>query len=228
MLGREVQLRQVGAVGTSPLTTFEAPRSALRVLAGLSHPNIVGLLDKIEADGQVWLIDETADGVTLETVLLVAWPTPQQALGIVRGVLKGLAYVHNSRAMHGDINPSTVLLDAKGVARLTDFGLPAPIVALGSEPVSMLLSPEAVSGLGLSVRSDVYSVGALLALLLREDIAATLLPMLDKAMARDPTERYLDAEELLEALEDAAEAAYGEAWLAEADLAELVVSVVGE
>ena len=54
------------------------------------------------------------------------WPTPQQSLGIVRGVLKGLAYVHNSRAMHGDISPSTVLLDAKGTARLTDFGLPAP------------------------------------------------------------------------------------------------------
>ena len=229
MLGRDVQLRQIGTGSTA---TIDAPRSGLRVLAGLSHPNIVGLLDKVEADGQLWLIDETADGITLEVVLGTgSWPTPPQALGIVRGVLKGLAYVHNSRAMHGDITPATVLLDAHGTARLTDFGLPASTGAAGADAKvsgADLQSPEAASGLGVSVRSDVYSVGALLALLLGDEVDVHLRPVLDKAMAKDPTERYLDAEELLEAIEDAAEAAYGEEWLAQASVVELVTSVVSD
>ena len=46
--------------------------------------------------------------------------------------------------------------------------------------------------------------------------------MLDKALAKDPTERYLDAEEFLQALEDAAEARFGEDWLGEASVVELV------
>jgi serine/threonine-protein kinase len=217
-LGRDVLLRRVGNGAT---TTIDQPRSGVRFLAGLSHPNIVGLLDQVEADGQVWLIDEPADGITLDAVLASpTWPSPQQALGIVRGVLKGLAYVHNSRALHGDINPSTVLLERNGTVRLADFGWPAPTDASTSPPD--LLSPEAANGLALSARSDVYSVGALLALLLRADVDARLRPVIDKAMAKDPTDRYLDAEEFLEALEDAAELGYGEGWLAEASVVDLI------
>jgi serine/threonine protein kinase len=225
-LGRDVALRRMGAGATA---TLEQPRSAARLLTGLSHPNIVALLDKIESDGQVWLIDEPADGVTLDTVLAGAiWPTPQQGIGIVRGVLQGLAYVHSRRAMHGDIKPSTVLLATNGTARLTDFGVPAPGTPAG--PAPNFLSPEAATGLGLSARSDVYSVGAVLALLLRGGPSATngtsvddrIRPVLDRAMAKDPTDRYLDAEQFLQALEDAAEAGYGEAWLSEASLVELV------
>lgn len=228
-LGRDVALRRMGAGATA---TLEQPRSAARLLTGLSHPNIVALLDKIESDGQVWLIDEPADGVTLDTVLAgAAWPTPQQGLGIVRGVLQGLAYVHSRRAMHGDIKPSTVLLATNGTARLTDFGVPAPGTPAGSAPASSFLSPEAATGLGLSARSDVYSVGAVLALLLRGGPgpgaggAGTddrIRPVLDRAMAKDPTDRYLDAEQFLQALEDAAEAGYGEAWLSAASVVDLV------
>ena len=113
--------------GGVALATIVQPRSGLRFLAGLSHPNIVSLLDKIEADGQVWFVDEPADGVTLEAVLAGRRPADRapQSFGIVRGVLKGLAYVHNSRALHGDISPSTVLLDHRGTARLGDFGRPS-------------------------------------------------------------------------------------------------------
>jgi len=227
-LGRDVALRRMGTGATA---TLEQPRSAARLLTGLSHPNIVALLDKVESDGQVWLIDEPADGVTLDTVLAGAvWPTPQQGIGIARGVLQGLAYVHSRRAMHGDIKPSTVLLATNGTARLTDFGVPAPGAAAGTAAAPNFLSPEAATGLGLSARSDVFSVGAVLALLLRGGANGAsgasaddrIRPVLDRAMAKDPTDRYLDAEQFLQALEDAAEAGYGEAWLSEASVVELV------
>jgi eukaryotic-like serine/threonine-protein kinase len=213
-LGRDVLVRRLG-VGS---TVWPPPRSLARVLTGLSHPNIVGLLDQVEADGQVWLIDESADGVTLASVLARDEPlTAAQAVGVVRGVLQGLAYVHNRRALHGDINPSTILLDARGRARLSDFGLPAPTAASRD-----FLSPEAVNGLGLSARSDVYSVAAVLALLLGRAVDPAIRPVLAKGLARDPTDRYLDAEQFLQDLEDAAEAALGEAWLADASIAVLV------
>jgi Protein kinase domain len=225
-LGRDVLVRQVVA---RAIAAFDQPRSGVRVLAGLSHPNIVALLDKFEADGQVWLVDEPVDGVTLDRVLGGAtWPTPQQSLGVVRGVLKGLAYVHTSRAIHGDVNPSTILVDRFGTTRLTDFGLPVPPAASASTTAPSYLSPEAASGLGVSARSDVYSVAAVLSMLLRDDVDPRLRPVLDTGMARDPTERFLDAEEFLQALEDAAERAYGEAWLSAASVVDLVVALVGD
>jgi serine/threonine protein kinase len=232
--GRDVQVRQLGF---GAVATLEQPRSGVRVLAGLSHPNIVTLLDKIEADGQVWLIDEPVDGTTLDTLLTrlaeelapleavrAVWPTPQQSLGITRGVLQGLAYVHTSRALHGGINPSTVVVDRFGIARLTDFGSPAQ-TSSASTADPRYLSPEAAAGLGLSARSDVYSVAAVLAMLLRDDVDARVRGVLDTALARDPTERYLDAEGFLQALEDVAEIAYGETWLADASVVALVAAV---
>jgi serine/threonine protein kinase len=231
-LGRDVALRRMGTGATA---TLEQPRTTARLLTGLSHPNIVALLDKIESDGQVWLIDEPADGITLDAVLAGdIWPTPQQSIGIVRGVLQGLAYVHSSRAMHGDIKPSTVLLATNGTARLTDFGVPAPVTPAGTAPAPNFLSPEAATGLGLSARSDVYSVGAVLVLLLRGregnagSVNERVRAALERAMARDPTDRYLDAEQFLQALEDAAEATYGEGWLSEASVIELVRVVSAE
>ena len=231
-LGREVLLRQVrqtapigaGATGgATALATIAQPRSGLRFLAGLSHPNIVSLLDKIEADGQVWFVDEPADGVTLEVVLAgLSWPTAPQSFGIVRGVLKGLAYVHNSRALHGDISPSTVLLDHRGTARLGDFGRPSLSGVAADAQAQAYRSPEAANGLGVSARSDVYSVGVVLATLLRGDVDQRTRALLDHAMAKDPTDRFLDAEEFLQALEDVAEQRFGESWLNEASVVELV------
>jgi eukaryotic-like serine/threonine-protein kinase len=224
-LGRDVLVRQVVA---RAIAAFDQPRSGVRVLAGLSHPNIVALLDKVEADGQVWLIDEPVDGVTLDRVLAGPnWPSPQQSVGLVRGVLKGLAYVHTSRAIHGDISPATILLDHRGTTRLTDFGLPAPPPAATSLAPSAYLSPEAASGYGVSARSDVYSVAAVLSMLLRDDVGPRLRPVIETGLARDPTERFLDAEEFLQALEDAAEQAYGEAWLSSAAVVDLVVTASG-
>jgi serine/threonine protein kinase len=231
--GRDVRLRQIGPGASSgstgpagqaaPIATIDGPRTGVRVLAGLSHPNIVALLDKVEADGQIWLIDEPADGITLDALLeRASWPTPCQSLGIVRGVLKGLAYVHSSRALHGSINPANVLLDVRGTARLTDFGSPAPGMGTGSERAVAFLSPEAAGGLGVSVRSDVYSVGAVLAMLLAANIEPGLRPLLDRSMAKDPTERYLDAEEFLEAIEDSAELSLGESWLEQASIVGLL------
>jgi serine/threonine protein kinase len=234
-LGREVLLRQVrqvtpigaggagGVGGAGALATIAQPRSGLRFLAGLSHPNIVSLLDKIEADGQVWFVDEPADGVTLEAVLAGPnWPTAPQSFGIVRGVLKGLAYVHNSRALHGDISPSTVLLDHRGTARLGDFGRPSLAGVAADVQAQAFRSPEAANGLGVSARSDVYSVGVVLATLLRGDLDPRTRALLDHAMAKDPTDRFLDAEEFLQALEDVAEERFGETWLADASVVELV------
>jgi serine/threonine-protein kinase len=224
-LGRDVLVRQVVAPAIAAL---DQPRSGVRVLAGLSHPNIVALLDRFEADGQVWLIDEPVEGVTLDQVIAGAtWPTPQQSLGLVRGVLKGLAYVHTSRAIHGDISPSTILLDRSGTTRLTDFGLPAPPPTATPAAAPSYLSPEAASGFGVSARSDVYSVAAVLSMLLGDDIDPRLRPVLDTGLARDPTERFLDAEEFLQELEDSAERAYGEAWLNEASVVDLVLAVAG-
>lgn len=224
--GRDVQVRQLGS---GSVATLDQPRLAVRVLAGLSHPNIVALLDKIEADGQVWLIDEPVDGITLDALLAgTDWPTPQQSLGMIRGVLQGLAYVHTSRALHGGINPSAILIDRHGVARLTDFGSPAATPLASAAASTDWLSPEAASGLGLSARSDVYSVGAVLRLLLADDADPKLRRVLGTALARDPTERFLDAEDFLRALEDTAELCFGEAWLASASVVDLVVAAGGQ
>src|SRR5512136_2906288 len=94
-----------------------------RLLARLSHPNIVAIHDFGQANGFFYLLMEFVDGVNLRQAMRVGRFTPAQALAIVPKICEALQFAHNEGILHRDIKPENILLDSKGRVKIADFGI---------------------------------------------------------------------------------------------------------
>ncbi|MBA3294159.1 MAG: serine/threonine protein kinase [Geodermatophilaceae bacterium] len=207
-------------------------RAEAQMLAVLDDPHVVRVFDYVEEPDRAYLVQEWVDGAPLTAVLAQHGTlTPEQALGVLRGGLIGLAHAHSRGLVHRDVSPANILLDRGGTSKLVDFGLtaqtdqgiaPGAATSVGTPAFS---SPEAVTGAPMTTRSDVYSAAAVLYLLLSGrlpysgDVAAVLnghtsgpLPRLEghgpeladllaRGMAKNPAERPPDAAAFLAELE---------------------------
>lgn len=212
----------------------EVRESRLVLLADLDDPHVVRVHETVAADATSWLVTDWVEGATLAEVLASgASLVVGQRLGVLRGMLTGLAAAHGRGLVHGRISPSNVLLGTDGRTRLIDFGI--------GEPAPAYLAPEAVDVpvAKLLPTSDVYAAAALLVHLLTgrpvsdqsrdlRAVDATLRPVLLSALTTDPRDRPRDAAALLAALGKAAKRAYGKTWWTEAGIGALVAPAVAE
>ena len=226
-----------------------------RILASLDHPNIVKVYDFAEAgrdglDEPAWLAEEWVDGERLDVFVAHLGGnrlTGEQAVGVVRGALQGLAHAHVAGVVHGDISAGNILIDQRGTSKLIDFGLASAVGGAAISGTPAFMSPEAALGRQLIPASDVYSSAAVLYYLLDgrapfgADAASAikghladpppalvghgqLSMLLARAMAKQPADRPEHAAAFLAELEDAALTRYGPDWLARTSIAGLAAA----
>ncbi|MCK2221001.1 hypothetical protein MF672_045440 [Actinomadura sp. ATCC 31491] len=120
---REVAVRELRL----PPELREAALHRARAAVALRHPSIVPVLDVVVAeDGVPWLVMAAVQGTTLEAAVGSRRPLPvMQAARAGVGVLAALTAAHAAGYVHGNVEPGTVLLTARGRAALTGFGLPS-------------------------------------------------------------------------------------------------------
>jgi serine/threonine protein kinase len=94
-----------------------------RVLARLSHPNIVAVHDFGESGGFCFLIMEYVDGVNLRQAMCAGRFTPEQALRIIPAICDALQFAHSQGVLHRDIKPENILTAERGALKLSDFGI---------------------------------------------------------------------------------------------------------
>ncbi len=139
----------------------------VRLSRQVSHPSVCRVYDVGQIDGQHYLSMEYVDGEDLASLLRrIGRPPQDKALELSRELCAGLAAAHDKKVLHRDLKPANVMIDGRGRARITDFGL-----AVVSEEASAegevagtpaYMAPEQLAGKGASVRSDVYSLGLVL------------------------------------------------------------------
>ncbi|HEV1996585.1 MAG TPA: serine/threonine-protein kinase, partial [Candidatus Dormibacteraeota bacterium] len=147
---------------------LERFRADAQAMTRLDSANCVRVFEFFEQDGRAFLVQEQVEGASLREVLSgAAGLHPEQALGVLKGVLSGLGYAHALGLLHQDLKPETVVVDATGVPRVTDFGQPLPVAGPGAAGGVVLgtpayMSPERVRGEAGDARSDLYSAGIML------------------------------------------------------------------
>ncbi|MEW5740677.1 MAG: serine/threonine-protein kinase [Myxococcota bacterium] len=137
-----------------------------RVMAALSHPNLLRLLALEHDILQPFLVMPFIEGKSLKDALAEKQRfTAREALPILEQLCAGLAYLHSRGVVHRDIKPAKLVLSPDGHVTLLDFGLsrkggPTDLTSPGSVLGTVTyLAPEVALGEELTFRADLYSLG---------------------------------------------------------------------
>jgi serine/threonine-protein kinase len=166
-LEQAVALKLLPAVLAADAASLARFHREVRVARQVSHPNVCRVFDIAEADGQHFITMEYIDGEDLATLLRRIGRLPQdKALELARQECAGLAAAHDAGLLHRDLKPANIMIDGRGRARLTDFGLASLAGLVASEELRAgtpaYMAPEQIEGQEPSVQSDIYSLGLVL------------------------------------------------------------------
>jgi serine/threonine-protein kinase len=151
-------------VGRGALARFH---NEVRITRQISHPNVCRVYDIGEVDGRNFLSMEFIDGEDLSSLLRRIGRLPgDKAVEIARQICAGLAAAHDNGVLHRDLKPANIMIDGRGKARITDFGVAVVAAELsGDEAIAGTpgyMAPEQLSGQEVTQRSDIYSLGLVL------------------------------------------------------------------
>jgi tRNA A-37 threonylcarbamoyl transferase component Bud32 len=136
-----------------------------RIVAKLSHTNIITVFDVGAHDGHNYIAMELVPGITLDDKIKEGIST-QQALITMKEMASALDYAHTRDIVHRDVKPENIMFREDGSSVLTDFGIAksttseTKMTAAGSViGTPHYMSPEQAQGLEVGSFSDIYSLG---------------------------------------------------------------------
>jgi serine/threonine-protein kinase len=167
-LGRRVAIKILNDRHAADDSFIERFRREAKNAAGLSHPNIVSIYDRGEAEGTYYIAMEYLDGRSLKELIVGRGPAPIKiAIDYARQILAAVGFAHKHGIVHRDIKPHNVLVGHEGRLKVTDFGIARSGASQMTEVGSIIgtaqyLSPEQARGAPVDQTSDLYSVGVVL------------------------------------------------------------------
>lgn len=145
---------------------FQREASAASIL---DHPNIVGIYDVGEDDGNYYIVMEYIEGQTLKSLIKRRGSlTLPEVIDIMTQLTSGIAHAHEKGIIHRDIKPQNILILDDGLIKIADFGIAQALNSTElTETNSVMgsvhyLPPEQANGAGSTVKSDIYSLGILM------------------------------------------------------------------
>ena len=210
-----------------------------RAAGRLNHPNIVTIYDVGREGDLTYIVMQHVPGQNLQKLMDTGRSfTPEETGALMLPLLRAVDYAHQNGVVHRDIKPGNVVIDPEGVPHLADFGVAktaASTLTLAGTALGTpgYISPEQLKGQVADGRSDIFSLGILLYVLLtgREPFAgkklstvmhrivhdeapppSSLKPglpagwdvVVGRAMAKNPQDRYQSCAEMAAALDSLA------------------------
>ena len=139
-----------------------------KALAKFKHPNIVRIIDHLEAYGTAYIVMDFEEGETLGERLKRGSLNQNEILALLPPLLDGLQQVHQAGLLHRDIKPGNIFLRKQGGPLLIDFGSARHALGEHSKSLSAIISqgyapPEQYSTKGKQgPYTDLYGLGAVL------------------------------------------------------------------
>jgi tRNA A-37 threonylcarbamoyl transferase component Bud32 len=161
----------------------------------VSHVNVCRVFDIGEIDGRHFLSMEFVDGDDLSELLTrVGRFTHERAVEISRQLCVGMEAIHKAGILHRDFKPANIIIDKKGIARITDFGIAGIESEVAKDGIRAgtpaYMAPEQISGREISTRSDIYALGLVIYEIFtgkQAFVADTFPEMLKKHQTETPT-----------------------------------------
>lgn len=246
-LDREVAIKVLPPWFAADGNFVERFNQEAKLVAGLSHPNIVTVHDASEYNHNLYIVMQFVDGGTLKQRL-----DQLQAVGKTMDIVEAsrifsqlasaLSYAHDRGIIHRDVKPVNVLMDRLGRPILSDFGIAKALAgtkALTRQGAGVgtpeYMSPEQCQGGPVDRRADIYALGVMLfealtgrlpflgdnypALahshiyemppypsLINPYIDPAVAQVIQKALMKNPAQRYQQANDMAQALEGAMKA----------------------
>jgi serine/threonine protein kinase len=212
-----------------------------RAAASVRHPNVAWVLHLGRTGQNNFYAMEFVDGETLENLIRRSGRLEVKlVLEIATQVAAGLAAVHKQKLVHRDIKPSNIMVSVEEgntvTAKIIDLGLAKPAPNAPAEAAISTLgafagtpefaSPEQFAGVGVDIRSDLYSLGVVLWEMVTghvvfrgsppevmdqhqgaslpveqlEDVPQPVVVLLETLLEKDPGRRFQNPAELLKAI----------------------------
>jgi hypothetical protein len=212
-----------------------------RAAAKVRHPNVASVFHLGRSSGDYFYAMEFVEGETLKNLIKRSGRLEVKlALEIARQVAAGLAAVHKQKLVHRDIKPSNIMVSLENggdvTAKIIDLGLAKAVIESGSQTAIStpgcfagtpeFASPEQFAGLGVDIRSDLYSLGVVLWNMVTghalfsgspaevmyqhqhalspieqfKDVPQPVAILLEVLLEKDPTQRFQTPTELLKVM----------------------------
>ena len=216
----------------SDMATFTRFQREEEIGQQLNHPAILKVMPTERPKSRPYLIMEFLEGRTLDKVMAETRPLPEsEAARITSLICDALAHMHQRGIVHRDLKPQNIMVCLDGSIRILDFGIAKAsrlrrLTFAGYSPMMGTpdyMAPEQVNGRRGDLRSDIYSLGAILYEMttgkvpfegespyvtmnmrttgdptaprkINDQISPVMEEIILHALARDPVQRYANAE----------------------------------
>ena len=241
--GRTVAVRLLPADFAADRTQFVQVTQGAQVL---SHPNAITVFDVGEHEGRVYIVFEFLKGRSLRSEMAGRAMNVRRAVEMAIQIADAVAEAHAAGFMHRGLSPDSIVITAKGNAKIPayDLAVQGPLEqAAGQARLPDYDSPEEARGEPADERSDVYSVGAILYEMLtmrrpmhrgasapgasNQRVSKQLDAVMLKAVAPNPDSRYQSVAALAADLRSAAASVASEDGAATGDQVAASTSVSG-